>query len=83
MPRVTSRQHQDLARKMKMLYSRYMQGRELISMGAYVPGGDPELDQAVKLWPTMRSFLQQPPEERVGLDETLTQLSALMGGKAK
>ena len=62
-----------------MLYSRYMQGRELISMGAYVPGGDPELDQAVKLWPTMRTFLLQPPEERVGLDETLAELAKLMG----
>jgi flagellum-specific ATP synthase len=82
MPRVTSRQHQDLARKMKMLYSRYMQGRELISMGAYVPGGDPELDQAVKLWPSMRTFLQQSPDERVGLDETLVQLAKVMGSSA-
>jgi flagellum-specific ATP synthase len=79
MPKVTSKEHQLAARKLKMLYSRYQRGRELLSMGAYVPGGDPELDLAVKMWPQIKTYLQQDAEERFGMDNALAELMKIAG----
>jgi flagellum-specific ATP synthase len=79
MPKVTTKEHQLAARKLKMLYSRYQRGRELLSMGAYVPGGDPELDTAVKMWPQIKAYLQQDADERFGMDTALTELMKIAG----
>jgi flagellum-specific ATP synthase len=79
MPRVTSRQHQLAARKLKLLYSRYMKSRDLLSMGAYVPGGDPELDLAVKIWPAIQAFLQQDSEQVFDMQTSLSGLMKLTG----
>ncbi len=47
MPAVTSMEHQKLARAVKQLYASYQQSKDLISIGAYVKGADPQLDAAV------------------------------------
>jgi flagellum-specific ATP synthase len=74
MPKVTTKEHQIAARKFKMLYSRYMRGRELLSMGAYVPGGDAELDMAVRMWPQIQRYLQQDAEEAHSMENALAEL---------
>ncbi|HET7223003.1 MAG TPA: FliI/YscN family ATPase, partial [Rhodanobacteraceae bacterium] len=38
---ITSTPHQQAARRLKQLYSRYQRSRDLISVGAYVAGSDP------------------------------------------
>jgi flagellum-specific ATP synthase len=53
----------DAVRKFKYLYSRYQRNRDLISVGAYVRGGDPVLDKAVALHPQMEQFLVQTMHE--------------------
>jgi flagellum-specific ATP synthase len=74
MPKVTTKEHQIAARKFKMLYSRYMRGRELLSMGAYVPGGDAELDMAVRMWPQIQRYLQQDSEEAHSMENALAEM---------
>jgi len=83
MPKVTTKEHQAAARKFKMLYSRYMRGRELLSMGAYVPGGDAELDMAVRMWPQIQRYLQQDAEEAHSMEDALAEMmkiAASVGG---
>jgi flagellum-specific ATP synthase len=83
MPKVTTKEHQVAARKFKMLYSRYMRGRELLSMGAYVPGGDAELDMAVRMWPQIQRYLQQDAEEAHSMENALAEMmkiAAAAGG---
>ncbi len=60
---VVSRSHMDLARRFKQLFSRYMRSRDLISVGAYVPGSDPMLDEAIRRHGQMVSFLTQSMHE--------------------
>ena len=79
MPKVTTKEHQVAARRLKMLYSRYMRGRELLSMGAYVPGGDAELDLAIKTWPQIRAYLQQEAEESHSMDNCIQELMKIAG----
>jgi flagellum-specific ATP synthase len=77
MPKVSTREHLMSARRVKQLYSRYMRGRDLVSMGAYVAGSDPELDAALQMWPKIKQFLQQDMDDRVPMPETLLELEAI------
>ncbi|MCY1240374.1 Flagellum-specific ATP synthase [compost metagenome] len=64
-------------RRFKQLMSRYQRNRDLISVGAYVPGNDPELDLAIRLHPRMEAFLQQDIHQRAGYDDAIAQLHSL------
>ncbi len=79
MPRVVTREHVIAARRLKQLYSRYMRGRDLVSMGAYSPGSDPELDQAISAWPRIQAYLQQDINDTHGLLESTADLMQLVG----
>ena len=43
-------------------------------MGAYVPGGDPELDMAVRMWPQIQRYLQQDAEDSHSMEISLSEL---------
>ena len=77
MPKVVSKEHLLSARRMKQLYSRYMRGRDLVSMGAYIAGSDPELDAALQAWPKIQAFLQQDADVAVPIDQTETLLAEI------
>ncbi|MFZ6658637.1 flagellar protein export ATPase FliI [Undibacterium sp. TJN19] len=77
---ITTPEHQQLARKLKQLYSRYERSRDLISVGAYSPGSDPLLDEAIRLYPRIVAFLQQDISEKCGIPESMGQLRALFNG---
>ncbi|MGZ3182391.1 MAG: flagellar protein export ATPase FliI [Telluria sp.] len=77
MTAITSPQHQEAARKLKQLYSRYERARDLISVGAYAPGSDPVLDQAIAMHGQIEQFLIQGIREQSGMLESLGQLTSL------
>jgi len=74
---ITTLEQQQLARRLKKLYSRYERSRDLINVGAYAAGTDPLLDEAIRLQSGMEAFLQQAIHERSGVQESLTELAAL------
>lgn len=49
----------ELVRRFKSLYARYNRSRDLINVGAYVSGSDPELDRAIAIFPRLEEFLRQ------------------------
>src|SRR5476651_2133897 len=59
MPSVVSKDHINQAEHFKQLWARYQQSRDLISVGAYVAGGDRETDTAIALHPALVRFLRQ------------------------
>ena len=63
--------------RFKQMLSRYQRNRDLISVGAYAPGHDPQLDQAVALYPRIEAFLQQAMADRVDYSGSRYQLHAL------
>src|SRR5690554_376513 len=69
------------AQQFKQLFSRYHRNRDLISVGAYSPGHDPQLDRAVQLYPRLEGFLQQDIDTRADIDGTRLELDTLLGGK--
>lgn len=56
---VVSREHFEMARRFRAIYSRYEKGRDLVQIGAYVSGSDPALDESIRLHEAMAEFLQQ------------------------
>jgi flagellum-specific ATP synthase len=64
-------------RQFKQLYSRYQRARDLLAVGAYVPGGDPQLDRAITLHPMQDKFLQQAVEEKADYRVSVDHLAAL------
>lgn len=59
MTAVAPRQHVEAARRARQLLARYNKARDLIQLGAYTPGHDPELDAAVRVQPALVALLQQ------------------------
>jgi flagellum-specific ATP synthase len=74
---ITSTPHQQAARRLKQLYSRYQRSHDLISVGAYAAGSDPVLDQAIALHDKIESFLTQEIGDKVDMLESLGQLTSL------
>ncbi len=74
---ITSLEHQQLARRLKKLYSRYERSRDLINVGAYAAGTDPLLDEAIRLQTGIEAFLQQDITEHADIQESLDALVAL------
>jgi len=81
MPALASAHAQAQARRFKALYARHQRNRDLIVVGAYAPGNDPVLDEAVNLHPAMEAFLQQDVHERSTLADSMARLDAVLGGQ--
>ncbi|NBD21978.1 flagellar protein export ATPase FliI [Aquabacterium fontiphilum] len=71
--------HTDDARRFRQLWSRYSKAKDLIQLGAYVPGQDHELDQAVRVYPEMVRLLQQGMHEPAMLIESTDALHRVVG----
>lgn len=69
--------HLDQIRRFKVLFARYQRSRDLISVGAYSPGSDPVLDQAINYYPKMENFLQQQLTEQSDFSHSLGALATL------
>ncbi|HQO28046.1 MAG TPA: flagellar protein export ATPase FliI [Accumulibacter sp.] len=69
--------HLDSIRRFKTLFSRYQRSRDLIAVGAYAAGSDPQLDQAIAIYPRFESLLQQSLSQRADFDSSVAQLQTL------
>lgn len=68
----------DQVRRFKGLYARYQRSRDLITIGAYARGNDPQLDEAIALYPRMEGFLVQDFLDKEDYRASRGQLSALL-----
>jgi flagellum-specific ATP synthase len=78
MHQVTDSGHLQLARQLKALWSRYRRSRDLISVGAYVHGSDPQTDTAIALMPRISALLQQDMHEGADFSGSRQALEALI-----
>ena len=68
-------------RSVKQMLSRYQRNRDLISVGAYAPGHDAQLDKAIALYPKIEAFLQQTMDERADYPSSVGQLHAIFNAR--
>ena len=74
---IASDQQFDAVRQFKQNFSRYQRVRDLIVVGAYQAGSDPQMERAVQLYPHLEKFLQQKITESADYENSLAQLFAL------
>jgi flagellum-specific ATP synthase len=77
MNHLVSPQHFQQVQRFKHLYAHYQRNHDLISVGAYVQGSDPLLDQAIVLYPRMEHFLKQGMYESDAYASSMEKFSEL------
>ena len=76
---IVSHPQQKNAQILRKYLSKYNENRDLVLMGGYVQGQDPDLDQALALWPEILKFLHQDENEVCDFETSHDQLSKLLG----
>jgi flagellum-specific ATP synthase len=79
-PAVTTPGQRHLATVMRRLLAAHREIRELVEIGAYVPGTNPDADRARELWPRIEGFLRQDMAERVSAEAAWAGLRAIVDG---
>lgn len=74
---------QQLITRFRQVYTTYQENRDLISVGAYQPGSNPQLDEAVALWPAVIEFLRQQHTQCVDVHASLDTLRELFDASAQ
>lgn len=69
--------HYKKVQKFKQLLSSYQRNRDLISVGAYATGSDPQLDDAIARYPQLEAFLQQGIRENCGYEASFDRLNGI------
>ncbi|WP_343155186.1 FliI/YscN family ATPase [Buchnera aphidicola (Kurisakia onigurumii)] len=59
MPNLVEKEHYYQSCYLKKIISIYNENKDLINVGAYIHGSNPNLDEAIKIWPYLEKFLQQ------------------------
>jgi len=78
MPSLVEESHNDAAVRFRFLWSRLMEKRELVDIGAYAPGRDPVLDDALARAVNMEGFLRQASAENVSLPTSVEELRKIV-----
>jgi flagellum-specific ATP synthase len=79
MPAVTQPQHREHAALLRRLMAVYARSEDLVRIGAYKPGADPDLDRALRARTAMRAFVTQETHEQVRFADCVRRLAVLAG----
>ncbi|QOJ33242.1 MAG: flagellar protein export ATPase FliI [Gammaproteobacteria bacterium] len=82
MSRICPPQHLQAAQRFREIYAYYQRHRDLITVGAYRSGTDPQLDRAMRLWPRIEAFLRQEMQQVVPLETAIAELEALVNAES-
>ncbi len=80
---ITPPEHWRAAQRIREALAAYHQAEDLINLGAYVSGANPQLDSVLRARPRLLEFLRQPAQEKSPLEQTragLEQLAAMLAG---
>jgi flagellum-specific ATP synthase len=77
MNKVIFEEHSQAAKKVKQFMANYRRSEDLISIGAYQKGTNPDTDKAINMHHPINEFLQQGIFESTGFEETVEMLNNL------
>ncbi len=79
MPDCNSEQENALVQVARTLLATYDDMAEMIRLGAYRKGSDPNVDQAIQYYPALENFLRQRKDETTTLEQGYDELAAILG----
>lgn len=74
MSSIAEQEHQRAAGRIRQMMSVYQDNRDLLSIGAYKSGSNPELDEAIRHMDAINQLLQQSVDRQIHFDETVAQM---------
>lgn len=77
MPAIIGPEHKTGAALLRKMLSVYARSEDLVRIGAYKPGTDPDLDRAMRSRNVLRTFLEQDSSEHVRFDACRARLQQL------
>lgn len=77
MPALTTREHIQSAAFARKNLAVFEKVRDMVNIGAYVKGSDPEVDTALLVMPELTGFLQQDRSEVTAFEDTLNSLAEI------
>jgi flagellum-specific ATP synthase len=80
MPDVVTREHLTSAGVIRGMMATYNEAEDLINIGAYKSGANPEIDGAIKAHPDILGFLKQDTGESFTFDEISAKMHKIAGG---
>lgn len=80
MMEVTGENHRKLAIRFRQILSVYRDAEDLVNIGAYVAGSNPEIDSALRLMPKVRQFLRQDLFDKTQFSDIEARMTAALRG---
>lgn len=74
---IVDEEHRQMARKIVQILATYKKAEDLINIGAYVKGSNPEIDYAISMIDRVNGFLRQDIHEKIDFPQTIRQMRAL------
>ena len=74
---IVNEKHRKTANDVLNIVSTYRKAEDLINIGAYVEGSNPEIDNAIRMIGKVNSFSRQDIDEKISFKESKEQLFAL------
>jgi flagellum-specific ATP synthase len=78
MPDVVTESHRGRAILFNEILATYSEAEDLINIGAYVKGSNPQIDHALQNISNLRAFLKQGMKEKSEFSETMARLNAMI-----
>jgi len=75
---IVTKEHLQQSRELIRALSIYKEAEDLINIGAYVDGSDPQIDYAKSKITMINQFLQQDVKQKVAFDESLSELKSVV-----
>ncbi len=78
MPDIVSQDHRERAMVFNEILATYNEAEDLINIGAYAKGSNPQIDHALSKITALRTFMKQDITETALYDETLSRLEKII-----
>ncbi|MCR4961103.1 MAG: flagellar protein export ATPase FliI [Lachnospiraceae bacterium] len=78
MSQIVDKQHKQVAGRIKNLMATYADAEDLINIGAYKAGSNPEIDDAIARNKAINDFLLQDTDEKIDFEETVERMKQII-----
>jgi flagellum-specific ATP synthase len=75
---IVDEKHLSAARSIQSMTAVYEEARDLINIGAYVAGNNPEIDNAIGHIDSINLFLKQDINEKAAIEQVVAQMGAII-----
>lgn len=80
---IATPEHVKMANHIKNMMMTYNEVQDLVNIGAYKPGSDAKIDEAIRLREPILGMLKQEIKEASTFEQSLEHMRAVLGGKEK